>query len=125
MPVTDVAVGLANVFLGDGLAAEVAARLPSALAASATSIGLGWLAMRLYGWQAAQIVLLLFPATVAAIGFGRAATTDMLFAASLALAMVAAIRIFKPARMQAEDEVTIYAGAKAPPRSHAPADQVP
>lgn len=98
---------------------EVAARLPSALAATATSAALGWLALRLYGWGAAQVVLLLFPSTVAAIGFGRAATTDMLFSAALALAMVAATRIVRPARLQGEEEVTIYAGAKPAPRSHA------
>lgn len=98
---------------------EMAARLPSALAAAATSAALGWLALRLYGWSAAQIVLLLFPATVAAIGFGRAATTDMLFSAALALAMLAAVRVVKPARLQGGDEATTYAGAKPPPRSRA------
>lgn len=98
---------------------EIAARLPSAVAATAASLAIGWLAWRLYGWGAAQIVLLLFPATVAAIGFARAATTDMLFSASLALALVAAARIVKPAGALAADDATIYAGAKPPPRSRA------
>jgi len=98
---------------------EVSARLPSALAAAVTTLALGWLAWRMYGWCAAQIVLLLFPTTVAAIGFGRAATTDMLFTASLALAMVTAARIVRPAQVQASDEATVYAGAKPPPRGHA------
>jgi 4-amino-4-deoxy-L-arabinose transferase-like glycosyltransferase len=64
-------------------------------------------------------VLLLFPATVAAIGFGRAATTDMLFSASLAVAMRAATRIVKLARWQPTDDVTVYAGAKPPPHDQA------
>ncbi len=98
---------------------EIAARLPSALAATAASLAIGWLALRLYGWSAAQIGLLLFPTTVAAIGFARAATTDMLFSASLALALVAATRIVKPAGAQGTDDATTYAGAKPPPRSRA------
>lgn len=98
---------------------EVSARLPSALAATLTSLTLGWLALRLYGWRAAQIVTLLFPTSVAAIGFGRAATMDMLFTASLALAMLAATRIVNPGRVHAGAEVTIDAGAKGPPRNRA------
>jgi 4-amino-4-deoxy-L-arabinose transferase-like glycosyltransferase len=35
------------------------------------------------------------------------------------LALVAAVRIVKPARLQAAEEVTIYAGAKPPPRRRA------
>ncbi|MGH9860006.1 MAG: ArnT family glycosyltransferase, partial [Candidatus Acidiferrales bacterium] len=66
---------------------EFSARSPSAGAATATALVLGWLASQIYGWQAAAVVMLLFPTTVAVIGFGRAATTDMLFAASLAMAM--------------------------------------
>ncbi|MGH9859449.1 MAG: hypothetical protein ACRD5F_05420, partial [Candidatus Acidiferrales bacterium] len=77
-------------FWGD---TEFSARSPSAAAATATALALGWLALRIYGWQAAAVVMLLFPTTVAVIGFGRAATTDMLFAASLAMAMTAAARI--------------------------------
>lgn len=72
---------------------EFSARSPSAAAAAATALALGWLALQIYGWQAAAVVMLLFPTTVAVIGFGRAATTDMLFAASLAMAMTAAARI--------------------------------
>ncbi len=72
---------------------EFSARSPSAAAAAATTLVLGWLAWQIYGWQAAAVVMLLFPTTVAVVGFGRAATTDMLFAASLAMAMTAAARI--------------------------------
>lgn len=95
---------------------EFAARIPSAIAASVTTLALGWLAWKSYGWCAAAIVLFLFPTTVAAIGFGRAATTDMLFAASLALAMVAAARIVRPGRGPTDLEETAYAGAKSPAR---------
>lgn len=93
---------------------EVAARLPSAIAAALTTLALGWLAWRLYGWPAAQIVSLLFPATVAAIGFGRAATTDMQFAAALSWAMTAAVCIVRPSRERADPEETVYAGATPP-----------
>ncbi len=101
---------------GDG---EIAARLPSAIAAALTAAALGWLGWRLYGWAAAQIVVLLFPATVAAIGFGRAATTDMQFSAALALAMAAAVFIVRPQRAPMDWEETAYAGVKTPPRQRA------
>ena len=73
--------------LGDG---ELAARLPSGLGGLVTALALAWLAARTYGPATAAIVLLLYPTTIAAIAFGRAATTDMLFAAALALTMAAA-----------------------------------
>ena len=73
--------------LGDG---ELAARLPSGLGGLVTALALAWLAARTYEPATAAIVLLLYPTTIAAIAFGRAATTDMLFAAALALTMAAA-----------------------------------
>ena len=72
---------------------ELAVRIPSALAAVATSLALGWLGWRLYGATTAAVVLILFPSTVSAFAFARGATTDMLFAASLTLAMTAAVRL--------------------------------
>jgi 4-amino-4-deoxy-L-arabinose transferase-like glycosyltransferase len=75
------------------LPAEWAARLPSALAALAAALALGWLGWKHYGADAeidaspALLAPLLFSCTVAAIGFARAATPDMLFSASIALAM--------------------------------------
>lgn len=69
---------------------ELAARLPSAVSAAATGLMLGWLGWKLYGTTTASIVLLLFPTTVSAFAFARGATTDMLFAALLALAMATA-----------------------------------
>lgn len=99
---------------------EVAARLPSALAATVTSLALSWLAWRLYGWCAAQISLVLFPTTVAVIGFGRAASTDMLFSASLALSLVAAARVVNPAGAHSgSDAEVLPEGHAAPPRREA------
>jgi 4-amino-4-deoxy-L-arabinose transferase-like glycosyltransferase len=78
------------------LPAEWAARLPSACAALAVAIAIGWL-----GWKhdarevsslenPALLAPLLFSSTAAAIGFSRSASPDMLFAASIALAMASA-----------------------------------
>lgn len=69
---------------------EFSARLPSALAATLAALALGWAARRFYGPTTAWAVLLIFPTTVGVFAFARAATTDMLFSALLALAMVAA-----------------------------------
>jgi 4-amino-4-deoxy-L-arabinose transferase-like glycosyltransferase len=76
--------------------AEWAARLPSAFAALAATITIGWLARKFYGptaplaWNPALLAPLIFSTSVAAIGFARAATPDMLFSACIALAMASA-----------------------------------
>lgn len=76
--------------------AEWAARLPSAFAALATALAVGWLAWRLYGshgdWARNPVYVapLIFSTSVAAVAFARAGTPDMLFSASIALAMVCA-----------------------------------
>ena len=80
----------AHRLIGDG---ELAVRIPSALGAIVTSLALGWLGWRLYGAATAGVVLVLFPTTVSAFAFARGATTDMLFAASLTLAMMSAFRL--------------------------------
>jgi 4-amino-4-deoxy-L-arabinose transferase-like glycosyltransferase len=82
------------------LPAEWAARLPSAFAALAAAMGLFWLGRKFYGSDRepsknsiaspALLAPVIFSASVAGIGFARAATPDMLFSASIALAMVAA-----------------------------------
>ncbi len=83
------------------LPAEWAARLPSAFAALAAAVAIGWLARKHYGrsedWSHAPWLLAptLFCTSVAAIGFARAATPDMLFAASIALAMTCAASILR------------------------------
>ena len=69
---------------------EIAARLPSALAALLATLTMAWAAWRRYGRTATWAVLLIFPTCVGAIGFARAATPDMLFSAMLTAAMIAA-----------------------------------
>ena len=83
------------------LPAEWAARLPSALAALAAALAIGWLARRQYGHQAhpssnpALLAPLVFATTVAAIGFARAATADMLFTSFITLAMASAASVLR------------------------------
>jgi 4-amino-4-deoxy-L-arabinose transferase-like glycosyltransferase len=78
------------------LPAEWAARLPSSIAALAAALTLGWLAKEHYGPKAVSVsspillAPLIFATSVGAIGFARAATPDMVFSASLALAMACA-----------------------------------
>jgi 4-amino-4-deoxy-L-arabinose transferase-like glycosyltransferase len=75
------------------LPAEWAARLPSAFAALAASIAIGWLGWKFYRPEsrplASSFLLapLIFATSVAAIGFARAAGPDMLFSAALTVAM--------------------------------------
>jgi 4-amino-4-deoxy-L-arabinose transferase-like glycosyltransferase len=75
------------------LPAEWAARLPSAFAALAVAIAIGWLGWKFYGNESRPfaspflIAPLIFSTSVAAIGFARAAGPDMLFSASLTIAM--------------------------------------
>jgi 4-amino-4-deoxy-L-arabinose transferase-like glycosyltransferase len=72
---------------------EWAARLPSALAALAAACAVSWLAWKFsdpdkdFALGPLLLAPLLFSSTVAAIGFSRAATPDMLFSSALALAM--------------------------------------
>jgi len=72
---------------GDG---ELAARLPSVLGALTTILALGWVGWRVYGPTTAALFALVFPSSVAALAFARAATPDMLFSSTLALALAAA-----------------------------------
>jgi len=72
---------------------ETTARLPSARVALLLTLALGWLAWRLYGGSTGRAVLLLFPTCVGVFGFARAATTDMIFSATLGLAMICAARL--------------------------------
>ncbi len=75
---------------------ETAARLPSALAALVTALALAYAGVRHYGAGAAWAVVLMFPTSVGVFAFARAATTDMLFSASLCLAMLAAAQMLAP-----------------------------
>ena len=72
---------------GDG---EPAARLPSVLGALTTMLALGWVGWRVYGPTTAALFALVFPSSVAVLTFARAATPDMLFSSTLALALAAA-----------------------------------
>jgi 4-amino-4-deoxy-L-arabinose transferase-like glycosyltransferase len=83
------------------LSAEWAARLPSACGALAAALTIAWLAKKHYGGDASSLASpvlltpLLFSTSVAAIGFARAATPDMLFSATIALAMASAAMVFR------------------------------
>jgi 4-amino-4-deoxy-L-arabinose transferase-like glycosyltransferase len=85
------------------LPTEWAARLPSALAALAAALAVGWLAREHYHGDAASLsspdllAPLVFSTSIAAIGFSRAATPDMLFSASITLAMASAAHAFRRA----------------------------
>jgi 4-amino-4-deoxy-L-arabinose transferase-like glycosyltransferase len=72
---------------------EWAARLPSSLAALVSALAMAWLALRRYGTATAWAVLLIFPTCVGVIAFARAASPDMLFTASLALALLCAASV--------------------------------
>jgi 4-amino-4-deoxy-L-arabinose transferase-like glycosyltransferase len=74
---------------------EWAARLPSSLAALAAALAMAWLAWRRYGKSTAWAVLLIFPSCIGVIAFSRAASPDMLFAASLALALCCAAKVIE------------------------------
>src|ERR1700722_9878501 len=82
------------------LPAEWAARLPSAIAALAAAFTVGWLGWKHYGAEEslrkspAFFAPLIFSTSVAAIGFSRAATPDMLFSAFIALAMASVSSVF-------------------------------
>src|SRR6266436_5132911 len=69
---------------------EASARLPSAISALLCTLGLAWLAFRLYGAETARWLLVLLPTTVGMIGFSHAAATDMPFSGMLTTAMVCA-----------------------------------
>jgi len=72
---------------------EWAARLPSSLAALVSALAMAWLALRRYGIRTAWAVLLIFPTCVGVIAFARAASPDMLFTSSLALALLCAASV--------------------------------
>src|SRR6202007_2200438 len=88
---------------------ETTARLPSAISALLATLALAWLALRLYGAETARWLLLLLPTTVGMIGFSHAAATDMLFAATLTIAMVFVaqlLNLIPPPAQQSENAAT-------------------
>jgi 4-amino-4-deoxy-L-arabinose transferase-like glycosyltransferase len=98
---------------------EGAARLPSAFAAFAAAVAIGWLGWKHYGGEQnsldgpALLAPLIFSTSVAAIGFSRAATPDMLFSASIALAMACAAGVLRTRRALRTAE-----GSNSTVRSH-------
>ena len=80
---------------------EWAARLPSAFAALAAAVAIGWLGWKHYAGgkkileRPALLAPLIFSTSVAAIGFSRAATPDMLFSAFITLAMTCAAGVLR------------------------------
>jgi 4-amino-4-deoxy-L-arabinose transferase-like glycosyltransferase len=83
------------------LPVEWATRLPSAIAALAAAKAIAWFARRHYGADEDSIASptllapVIFATSIAAIGFARAATPDMLFSAAIALAMVCAASVLR------------------------------
>jgi len=83
------------------LPAEWAARLPSAVAALAAALAIAWLAKKHYGGNSnsllspALLAPVVFATSVAAIGFARAATPDMIFSAAITIAMACAASVFR------------------------------
>jgi 4-amino-4-deoxy-L-arabinose transferase-like glycosyltransferase len=75
---------------------ETSARLPSAVFALLATLAMGWLGWRAYGVETARWLLLLLPTSVGMIGFSHAAATDMPFAATLTVALVAAAILLDP-----------------------------
>ncbi len=92
----------AAIGFGLHLPPEWAARLPSALAALVAALGIAWLGRKHYGLEEcprspALLAPLFFSTSVGAIGFSRAATPDMLFSASITLAMACAATVLRHA----------------------------
>jgi len=77
---------------------EFAARLPSALATLVAIVAVKWTALRSYGLGAAWYSLLMLPASVAIIGFSRAAGPDMLFAGLITAAMAVGSEMLQTSR---------------------------
>ncbi len=90
------------------LSTEWAARLPSAFAALAAALAIGWLGWKHYVPNVsslkspALLAPLVFSTSVAAIGFSRSASPDMLFSASMVLAMASAASVLKRAGVLGE-----------------------
>jgi 4-amino-4-deoxy-L-arabinose transferase-like glycosyltransferase len=85
------------------LPAEWAARLPSAFAALAAAVAIGYFAWRHYGADEVSLASptllapIIFATSIAAIAFSRAATPDMLFSAAITLAMLCAASLLRQA----------------------------
>lgn len=82
------------------LPTEWAARLPSAIAALAAAVAVGWLGWKYYDRERrfeigpTLLAPLIFSTSVAAIGFARSASSDMLFSVCMTLVMAFAAEVF-------------------------------
>ena len=92
---------------------EFAMRLPAVAAAMLATLAMFWAALRAYGLDAARLILLMLPATVALIGFSHAAAPDMLFSGLLAAAGVAAAEMLQKPRagMSSRIALGVFLGA--------------
>ena len=98
---------------------EWAARLPSAIAALAAAKAIAWFARRHYAADEDSLATptllapVIFATSVAAIGFARAATPDMLFSAAITLAMGFAASVLRRA-----GALRVPDGARAETQNH-------
>jgi 4-amino-4-deoxy-L-arabinose transferase-like glycosyltransferase len=98
---------------------EWAARLPSAIAALAAAKAIAWFARRHYAADKHSLATptllapVIFATSGAAIGFARAATPDMLFSATITLAMVSAASVLRRA-----GALRVPDGARAETQNH-------
>jgi 4-amino-4-deoxy-L-arabinose transferase-like glycosyltransferase len=67
---------------------DYAARLPSGLAGLGAALVIAWAGSRFFSAATAILALVLMPTAIGMLGFSHAASPDMLFAATLAAAMV-------------------------------------
>jgi len=104
----------AGIFYRIGGRGEVPARLPSALAALATTLAVAWIAARFYGREAGFYSLLILPGSVAFVGFARSATPDMPFCAMLTIALATAAKICLSREFQSDRD------GDSPPRETTP-----
>jgi 4-amino-4-deoxy-L-arabinose transferase-like glycosyltransferase len=96
---------------------EIAARLPSALAALLAAAAIAWFALQSYGARPAWLAIMVFSTTGGVIAFSHAATPDMLFAACITWTMVCASAVLRDEgvlRASNEQAVDATAGPKSP-----------
>lgn len=91
---------------------EWAARLPSSFAALVSALAMAWLGLRRYGVATAWAVLLIFPTCIGVIAFAHAASPDMLFTASLALALVCVASVLEKLKVFSGDHQDTYRSDK-------------
>jgi len=89
---------------------EVAARAPSAVLAALVVFCTYCITRRRAGENAGFVSAMMLSTSVASIGFARAAATDMVFAAPLALALMCAVEAIFPLPVASDDSARHRAG---------------